>query len=131
MFPDALRIRKEAIADAADSDEMLGVGGIVFDIASKANDEVVDGASVCVLVDSPDIFENVFAGDDVAFALGEVAEEICLHEGEVGCAVGGDQLESVESNSAVIEGVFVGLIGEGWRRGFRGGGALPRGAAEE
>ena len=59
----------------------------------------------------------VFAGDDLAFALGEVAEEVGLHEGEVGGAVGGDELKGVEADGAVVEGVFVGRC---WGGGVSG-----------
>src|SRR5260370_22532125 len=68
-------VGEEAVADAADGDEVLGVGGIVFNVAAEADDEVVDGAGVGVLVGAPDLFEDLFAGDDLAFAFGEVAVE--------------------------------------------------------
>jgi hypothetical protein len=118
---------------------VLGVGGVVFDVAAEADDEVVDGAGVGVFVDAPDFFENLFAGDDLAFAVGEVAEEVGLHEGEVGDAVGGDELECVEADGAVVERVFVfrvrGVRGEDRLRCLLRGcvrrEALPGGAAEE
>ena len=87
--------------------EVLGVGGVVFDVAAEADDEVVDGAGVGVFVDAPDLFEDVLAGDDLAFAVGEVAEEVGFHEGEVGGAVGGDEFEGIEADGAVVEGVVV------------------------
>ena len=123
------RIRKEAVADATDGDKMLGGGRVVFDVATEAHDEVVDGACVGVFVDAPDLFEDLFAGDDLAFALGEVTEEVGFHEREMGDAVGGDELEGVEANGAVVEGELVGSIGE-LRRSVLGCG-LPCGAAEQ
>ena len=58
----------------------------------------------------------------------EVAEQVGFHEGEVGGAVGRDQLEGVELDGAVVEGVEVGG-GSRWRR--RGGRGLePGGAAQ-
>ena len=107
-----LGLGEEAVADAANGDEVLGVGGVVFDVAAEADDEVVDGAGVGILVDAPDLFEDLLAGDDLAFAFGEVAEEVGLHEGEMGGAVGGDEFEGVEADGAVVEDVLVGLIGE-------------------
>jgi len=104
-----LGVGDEAVADAADGCEMLRVGGVVFDIAAEADDEVVDGAGVGVFVDAPDLFENVFAGNDFTFAVGEVAEEVGFHDGEVSGAVGGDEFEGVEADGAVVEGVGVGL----------------------
>ena len=54
-------------------DQVAGGGGVVFDVAAEADDEVVDGASVGVFVDAPHLFKDLFAGDDLAFAFGEVA----------------------------------------------------------
>ena len=85
---------------------MLRVGGVVFDVSAESDDEVVDGAGVGVFVDVPDLFEDLFAGDDLAFAVCEVAEEVGLHESEMRGAVGGDEFEGVEADGAVVEGVL-------------------------
>ena len=122
-------VGEETVTDTANSKEMLGAGGVVFDVAAQADDEVVDRAGVGVFVDAPDLFEDLFAGDDLAFALGEVAEEVGLHESEVGDAVGGDKLEGVEADGAVVEGVFVGLVRRGG--GFGWTWRMPGGAAEQ
>ena len=99
---------EEAVADAADGEEVAGGGGVVFEVAAKADDEVVDGAGVGVFMHAPDFFEEVFAGDDLVGAVGEVAEEVGLHEGEVGGgAVGDAELEGVEVDFAGGEGVGV------------------------
>ena len=82
---------------------MLGVGGVVFNVAAKADDEVVDGAGVGIFVDAPDLLENLLAGDDLTFAVGEVAEEVGFHKGEMGDAIGGDQFKGVETDGAVVE----------------------------
>ena len=115
----ALWIGEEAVAYAAYGDQVVGVGGVVFNVAAETDDEVIDGAGVGVFVDAPDLFEDLFTGDDLALAVGEVAEEVGLHEGEMGDAVGSDELEGVEADSAVVEGVFV-----LWFRG--GGNAIVR-----
>ena len=108
---------------------MARVAGIVFDVAAKADDEVVDGAGVGVFVDAPDLFEDLLAGDDLVGAIGEVAEEVGLHEGELGGAVGSEELEGVETDGAAGEGDFVGGLRWGWRG--RAGRALPGHAAKE
>ena len=99
---------EEAVADAADGGEVAGVGGVVLDVAAEADDEVVDGAGVGVFVDAPDVFEDLLAGDDLAVAVGEVAEEVGFHNGEVGGAVGGDEFEGGEVDGAAVEEVEVG-----------------------
>jgi hypothetical protein len=126
-----IRVSHKTIADATDCDEVVGAGRVVLDVAAEANDEVVDGAGVGIFVDTPDSFEDVFAGDDLAFVIGEVAEEIGLHDCQVGSAVGGDELEGVEADGAVVKGVGGRLVAaRGFRFGF-GGGALPGCATEE
>ena len=107
-------IGEEAVADAADGEEMGGIGGVVFKVAAEADDEVVDGAGVGVFVDAPDLLEDVFAGDDLGGMGGEVAEQVRLHEGEVRGAMRGDELEGVEVDGAPGEAVAV--VGRARRR---------------
>src|SRR6266571_1816239 len=38
-----IRVGEEAVADAAHGEEVLWVGGVVFDVAAEADDEVVEG----------------------------------------------------------------------------------------
>jgi hypothetical protein len=126
-----LGIGEEAVAYPTHGDEVLRVGGVVFDVAAESDDEVVDGAGVGVFVDVPDLFEDLFAGDDLTFAVCEVAEEVGLHEGEVRGAIGGDEFECVEADGAVVEGVLR------WRSswfgfyGLGGQSSLPCGATEK
>src|SRR5438876_1831685 len=61
---------------------MLWIRGIVFDIAPEANDEVVHGPSIGILVQSPDLFENRFAGNILALVPDQMAQEFGLHQGE-------------------------------------------------
>jgi len=104
-------VGEEAVADAADGGEVDGVGGVVFDVAAKTDDEVVDGSGIGVLVDSPDLFEDGFAGDDLVGAVGKVAEEVGLHHSEMRRPVGCDKLQGIEMDGAVVEGKGV------WWRG--------------
>jgi len=126
-----LRVGEEAVAYASYGEEVLGGGGVVFDVTAETDDEVVDGAGVGVFVDAPDLLEDLFAGDDLTVAVGEVAEEVGLDEGEVGGAIRGDEFKGVEADGAVVEAVL------GWLSDwlcFAGAGglcALPGGAAEE
>src|ERR1017187_5444332 len=52
------RVGEEAVADAADGEQVLWVGGVVLDIAAEADDEVVDGAGVSVFADVPHLLED-------------------------------------------------------------------------
>ena len=98
-------VGEEAVADAADGKQVLRVGGVILDVAAKADDEVVDGAGVRVLMDMPDLLEDGGPRDYLAFALGQKAEQVGLHDGEVGEAIGGDEFESIEVDGSVVEEV--------------------------
>jgi hypothetical protein len=122
---------EEAVADAAYGDEVVGVRGIIFDVTPQADDEVVDGAGISVFVDAPDLFKNLLAGDDLAFAFGEVAKEVGLHEREMCDAVWRDEFESIEADGAVVEDILISLTRESRWRGLRSCGVLPGGTAEK
>ena len=78
-----LRFRHEAIADAAHGEQMARRRGIVFNIAPQANDEIVDGAGVSVLVQSPHFFENRFAGHDPPLVSDEMAQQFRFHQSQL------------------------------------------------
>ena len=62
---------------------MAGLGGVAFDVAAEANDEIVDGASVGVFVQIPDVVQDSFAGDGMTAVADQVAEKFGLHQGEL------------------------------------------------
>ena len=51
----------ESVAYATHRQQMLGLGRIAFDVAAQAYDEIIDGAGVGILVQTPDVFEDRFA----------------------------------------------------------------------
>src|SRR5271156_2229700 len=95
---------------------MLGLGGVFFDVAAEADDEIVYGAGVGVFVQAPDVFEDGFAGDGAAFAADQVTQELGFHEGELDRFVVGAQLKRSEINGLAVEGKNFGI----WDR-VRGG----------
>ena len=105
----------EAVTDAADGEEVDGFGGVRFEVAAEADEEVIDGAGVGVFVDAPDVFEELFAGDDLAGALEEVAKEIGFHNRQMNGFTGPANFEGIEVDGAVAEG-------EDGLRGFFGSG---------
>src|SRR5271154_1013627 len=79
----------EAIADTADGGQVFGLGGILFDVAAEADDEIINGAGVGVFVQAPDIFEDGLARDGIAVAADQMAQKLGFHQGELdGRAVG-------------------------------------------
>src|SRR5439155_14728529 len=53
-----LRLCHKSISHSTHREQMARLGGIVFDIAPQADDEIVYGARVCVFVQAPDFFQN-------------------------------------------------------------------------
>src|SRR5271170_338007 len=109
---------------------MLGFGGVFFDVAAEADDEIVYGAGVGVFVKAPDVFEDGFAGDGAAFAADQVTQELGFHEGELDRFVVGAQLKRSEINGLAVEGKNFGIWGRvrGGASGS-GGGFLSVGRA--
>src|SRR5271170_6286155 len=97
---------------------MPGLGGVFFDVAAEADDEIVYGAGVGVFVQAPDVFEDGFAGDGAAFAADQVTQELGFHEGELDRFVVGAQLKRSAINGLAVEGKNFGI-----ERGVCGGGA--------
>ena len=61
---------------------MARTRGIVLDVAPQPHDEVVDGAGVGVLAQSPDLLQHVFARDGFALVLDQVTQDVGLHQRE-------------------------------------------------
>ena len=101
---------------------MLGLGGVFFDVAAEADDEVVYGAGVGVFVEAPDVFEDGFAGDGAAFATDQVAQKLGFHERELDRGAVDAQFERAEVNRLAVEGKNFGI-----GRGICRGGARNRG----
>ena len=53
----------------------------------KPHDEVIDGPRVRVLVQAPDLLQNLFARDDLAIVSDEVAQQLRFHQREADRAV--------------------------------------------
>src|ERR1700677_387613 len=99
-----LNSRNEAVADAADGRQVSRLGRIFFDVAAEADDKVVDGASVSVFVQPPNIFQDRFARDGIAFAADQMAQEFCFHQRELNRCTVGVKFEIVEVDGLAIEG---------------------------
>src|SRR5205085_9153781 len=105
--PLARRLRDEAVADAAHGQQVPGVGRVVLDVTSEADDEVVYGARVGVLVQVPDLFEYLPARDGAARVGDEVAQKLGLHQSQTHDAPAGPQLQRAEVNRLPAERVLL------------------------
>ncbi len=56
-----LSLRHKAVADATHGLQMDRMRRIIFEIPPQSDDKVVDGAGVCVLMQMPDLVENLTA----------------------------------------------------------------------
>src|SRR5438874_10474816 len=114
-----LRLRHESVSHSTHREQVARLGGIVFDIAPQADDEIVYRARVCVFMQAPDFFQNRFAGYDAVVVADEMAEKFGFHKGEVDGVAVDPQLEFAEVDGAAVERENV--ISPG-RRGLCGGG---------
>ena len=83
---------KEAIADTTHRLQKDRLGGIVFNITAQADHKVVDGARIGVLVDPPDLLQQLLAGDDAALVEDKIAQQVGLHQGKADGLIRGGEL---------------------------------------
>ena len=74
--------RQKTIPYAAYSLEKNWLSRIVFNVTAQANHEVVDGARIRILVHSPDLFQQLLAGDDPPLVEHQVTKQIAFHQSE-------------------------------------------------
>src|SRR5579862_2233262 len=125
--------RVELVAEATNGEEITRLGGLGFDVAAEAHNEVVNGAGVGVFEEVPDILKNGFAGDGFAAIADEVAEKFAFHERQLKDLVAAAELQLLEVHGLIAELKDLGFRGTGLgRHGCgRGGMLLPVFAAEE
>ena len=101
----ALGSAGEAVAFAADGEDVFGGLGFLFEFLAEPGDVDVDGAGGDEGLVAPDLGEEPFAGEDLAAVIDEAAEELHLFGGEVdGGAVavdGGDG--EIDGDGAELE----------------------------
>src|ERR1700693_1455070 len=69
----------EAVAYAADSQQVPRTGRIVLDVAAQAHDEIVDGTRVRVFVQTPDFLEDRLARYHAPLIPDEMAKQLRFH----------------------------------------------------
>src|SRR5690242_21871882 len=67
------RLGNEPVSHAADGQQMTWCGGIVLDVTPQADDKIIDGPGVGVLMQSPYFLEYRLAGDHSPLVLDEMA----------------------------------------------------------
>src|ERR1700728_3347868 len=90
---------------------MFGLGGVFFDVAAEADDEVVDGARVGVFMQAPDVFEDGLARDGAAFAANQVAQQLGFHERELDRGVVDAKFQRSEIYRLAVERKYFGIAG--------------------
>ena len=87
------------------------MGWVIFQVAAKTNDEIIDRAGVRIFTESPDRFEEGLARDGFSLVGQEVAEEICLHDSQPHRLSVSEQFERREVDRLTSEGHPVGGVG--------------------
>src|SRR5580698_1038478 len=98
-----LRFRHETIAHSAHGEEVNRVHGIRFEISPKTYEKVVDGACICVLMNTPHVLEQLLPRNNLAGMLQQVAEQVGLHHRKVNRVTGAANLERVEVDRTIPE----------------------------
>lgn len=110
----------EAVADGGGGQEILGVGGIVFDSFTELADVGSEIFDVVLVLGSPDGAQDFFVRDGAALTAHEQVEDVELRSGER------DGVASLEEDAAIAaEGdlsVVDGGVGEGGKAAAADGG---------
>src|ERR1043166_433008 len=77
---------------------------IILDIPPQPHYEIVDGARIRVLVQTPDFFQNLLARDDLPIVAHQMTQQFRLHQRETNCAVLRAQFESAKIDRPAREG---------------------------
>ncbi len=67
---------EKLVSGTAVREEVFRVRGVFFDLFAKAEDVVVDRSGVRDLFKTPDVREQLVAGDNLAFVLEKVFQEL-------------------------------------------------------
>src|SRR6478752_7502237 len=73
----------ELVADAAYGEDELGVLGVALDLLAEVGDVDVTGSLVAVELGLPQLLHDLGAGEDLAGAADEEAQELELRAGQV------------------------------------------------
>ena len=78
-----LGLGDKLIAKSADRNQVLRLGGIVFNVAAQADNEIINRARIGIFLQVPDLFQNFFARYGTPAIADEIAEQICFHQREL------------------------------------------------
>src|SRR3954470_7088250 len=88
-----LRPCQKAIPNTPHGEQMPGMSRVILNVPSQPHNKIIDCPGVCVLVQSPDLFQNLFARDYLAIVLHEMPQQFRLHHREPDRAVVRAQLQ--------------------------------------
>src|SRR5664279_2477683 len=73
---------QEAIPHSAYGQQVLGMRRVVLDVLTQSHNKIIDSARVGILAQSPHLFENRFARDNLAAVANEMPQQFGFHEGQ-------------------------------------------------
>ncbi len=95
---------------------MTRVSRLFFDVAAQTHNEAINGARICVFMQSPDFFQNLFARDRTSVVADQVTQQLRLHERELKHRFTASQLQTLEIHGLAIE--LKNIAGARRRRGL-------------
>ena len=94
------------VADARFGEDVLGIGGVVAEVAAKAFDGGAKRSEVAAIAKAPDTLEEMVVGQGSAGVGGEFSEQAELHGGEAEGAAGNGH-----GACSVVDGQVAAAIG--------------------
>src|SRR6266852_6480585 len=114
-----LRFRHKAVAYATHGLQVFGLRRVLFDIAAQTHHKIIDRAGVGIFVQSPDFFEDRFAGYHFSVVADQVAQKLGFHQREMDGISKRAQFEFAEVDCFSVEAKNVGpALGPGTSRIF-------------
>src|ERR1700680_1851931 len=86
----------EAVAYSTNRQEMKRPRRVIFDIAAEADDEVVDGTSVGVFVESPNVGQHGFSRNAFTLVLNQITQNTPFHLCQGEHAIADAQFQAIE-----------------------------------
>ncbi len=98
-----VRLRNETIAHATNSQEVPRFRGMILDVASQADDKIINCARIGVFVQAPHIFQNRFPRYGASILAYQMAQKFGFHQRELDGVVGRAELEIIKINCPAVE----------------------------
>src|SRR5947209_15146477 len=91
------------VSQAAHREQVFWFRRLVFYIAAQPDNEIVDGAGVCILVQVPDIFKNGLTRYRAAAVANQIPQQLQFHQCELKYLRGSAKLQLLKIHFLAIK----------------------------